>query len=96
MGGQEPECIRPASGWQARGFLGCRNGCRRSERDLADARVSQVGAHLDRRPTCPPLYAALVGVHAGMGRTRDPDTVVPAPSRGVGETRLGLITVVTS
>ena len=47
--------------------------------DLPDAEVSQVEAHLERCPTCPPLYAALVGLHAEMGRLRDPDTVVPDP-----------------
>ncbi len=45
--------------------------------DLAEAQVSQVEAHLERCPTCPPLYAALVGVQDEMGRLRDPDTVVP-------------------
>lgn len=33
--------------------------------------------HLERCPTCPPLYAALVGVHAHLGRLRDSDAVVP-------------------
>lgn len=45
--------------------------------DLADVEVGLVEAHLGRCPTCPPLYAALVGVQEGMGRLRDPDTVVP-------------------
>ncbi len=45
--------------------------------DLQDVEVGQVEAHLERCPTCPPLYAALVGVHAEVGRLRDPDTVVP-------------------
>ena len=44
---------------------------------LPPAEVSQVEAHLERCPTCPPLYAALVGVQDEMGRLRDPDTVVP-------------------
>lgn len=35
-----------------------------------------VEAHLAGCPTCPPLYAALVGVRAAMGALRDPDTVV--------------------
>ena len=46
--------------------------------DLPDTEVSQVETHLGRCPTCPPLYAALVGVHTEMGRLRDPNTVVPA------------------
>lgn len=45
--------------------------------DLPEVEVRRVEAHLGRCPTCPPLYAALVGVHAEMGRLRDPDTVVP-------------------
>lgn len=36
-----------------------------------------VEAHLAGCPTCPPLYAALVGVHDELGRLRDPDSVVP-------------------
>ncbi len=47
--------------------------------DLPDAGVEQVEGHLQRCPTCPPLYAALVGVHVEVGRLRDPDTVVPDP-----------------
>jgi RNA polymerase sigma factor (sigma-70 family) len=38
-------------------------------------RVS-VEAHLASCPTCPPLYAALVGVRATIGGLRDPDSVV--------------------
>ena len=41
--------------------------------ELAEA----VEAHLERCPTCPPLYAALVGVHEAVGTLRDPDSVVP-------------------
>ena len=37
---------------------------------------SAVEAHLEACPTCPPLYAGLVGVKAGLGGLRDPDTVV--------------------
>lgn len=45
--------------------------------ELLDHEAGQVEAHLERCPTCPPLYTALVGVHAEIGRLRDPDTVVP-------------------
>ncbi len=45
--------------------------------DLPDVEVGTVEAHLRGCPTCPPLYAALVGVHAAVGRLRDPDAVVP-------------------
>ena len=44
---------------------------------LDAARVAGVEAHLSRCPTCPPLYAALVGVHDRLGRLRDSDRVVP-------------------
>ena len=39
--------------------------------------VDIVEAHLESCPTCPPLYAALVGVHEVVGQLRDPDSVVP-------------------
>jgi RNA polymerase sigma-70 factor (ECF subfamily) len=38
-----------------------------------------IEAHLGRCPTCPPLYAALVGVHDAVGGLRDADSVVPPP-----------------
>lgn len=34
-------------------------------------------AHLAACPTCPPLFAALVGTTARLGRLRDPDSVIP-------------------
>ncbi len=36
-----------------------------------------VEAHLERCPTCPPLYAALVGTRDAVGALRDADAVVP-------------------
>ena len=36
-----------------------------------------VEAHLEACPTCPPLYAALVGVRDVIGELRDPDSVIP-------------------
>lgn len=36
-----------------------------------------VEAHLAVCPTCPPLYASLVGVRTQLGGLRDPDSVVP-------------------
>ena len=35
-----------------------------------------VEAHLETCPTCPPLYAALVGVRTHLGSLRDPDAVI--------------------
>ena len=34
-------------------------------------------AHIARCPTCPPLYASLVGVRASLSGLRDSDSVVP-------------------
>jgi RNA polymerase sigma-70 factor (ECF subfamily) len=39
--------------------------------------VRLIETHLERCPTCPPLYAALVGVHDAVGTLRDTDTVIP-------------------
>ena len=36
-----------------------------------------VETHLEVCPTCPPLYAALVDAHHGLGSLRDPDSVIP-------------------
>jgi RNA polymerase sigma-70 factor (ECF subfamily) len=41
-----------------------------------ETRVAVEG-HLAVCPTCPPLYASLVGVRAQLGGLRDPDSVVP-------------------
>lgn len=49
--------------------------------ELDGGLVAQVEAHLETCPTCPPLYAALVGVHAELGQLRDPDSVIPAEVR---------------
>lgn len=34
-------------------------------------------AHIERCPTCPPLYLSLLGVRERLGALRDPDSVVP-------------------
>lgn len=44
--------------------------------DLEAGTARMVEAHLAACPTCPPLYAALVGVHDELGRLRDPDSVI--------------------
>lgn len=45
--------------------------------DLGPETSSMLERHLGTCPTCPPLYASLVGVQAELGTLRDPDTVVP-------------------
>ena len=43
--------------------------------------VTMVEAHLAVCSTCPPLYGALVGTHAGLAEHRDPDSVIPPEVR---------------
>ncbi len=45
--------------------------------ELAEAEAALIERHLLTCPTCPPLYASLVGVQARLEGMRDPDTVVP-------------------
>jgi RNA polymerase sigma-70 factor, ECF subfamily len=47
-----------------------------------------VEGHLESCPTCPPLYASLVGVKARLGGLRDPDAVVPPDLAGRIQARL--------
>jgi RNA polymerase sigma-70 factor (ECF subfamily) len=44
--------------------------------ELDEATKATVERHLESCPTCPPLYASLVGVRDTLGGLRDPDTVV--------------------
>jgi RNA polymerase sigma-70 factor, ECF subfamily len=44
--------------------------------ELDEATKATVESHLESCPTCPPLYASLVGVRATMGGLRDTDAVV--------------------
>lgn len=45
--------------------------------DLDAGQRASLERHLATCPTCPPLYASLVGVRASLGGLRDPDSVVP-------------------
>jgi RNA polymerase sigma-70 factor, ECF subfamily len=63
----------PMRCWDARRFISDY-----LDHELDDAQARTVEAHLERCPTCPPLYAALVGVQAEVGRMRDSDRVIPA------------------
>ena len=44
--------------------------------DLDRATRAAVETHLEACPTCPPLYASLVGVRANLGGLRDSNTVI--------------------
>lgn len=62
----------PLRCWQARrrisGYL---------DGELSETERSLVQQHLERCPTCPPLYASLVGVTGELGGLRDPNSVIP-------------------
>ncbi len=45
--------------------------------DLVPAERTALERHLEGCPTCPGLYASIVGVTEALGRLRDPDSVVP-------------------
>jgi len=45
--------------------------------DVSGEQQVALARHLESCPTCPPLYAALVGVRAQMAGLRDPDSVIP-------------------
>ncbi len=44
--------------------------------DLSQPERTALERHLGDCPTCPPLFAGLVGVRDGLGRLRDPDSVI--------------------
>jgi RNA polymerase sigma-70 factor (ECF subfamily) len=46
------------------------------DKELGARDRTAVEDHLATCPTCPPLYASLVGIRAAMSNLRDPDTVV--------------------
>jgi RNA polymerase sigma-70 factor, ECF subfamily len=45
--------------------------------ELQPETAAAVEEHLAGCPTCPPLYASLVGIRASLGGLRDPDAVIP-------------------
>lgn len=47
------------------------------DEELEPETRAAVEGHLAVCPTCPPLYASLVGLRAHLGELRDPDSVVP-------------------
>lgn len=48
------------------------------DHELPPATRSLLERHLETCPTCPALYAGIVGVQSALGGLRDPDSVVPA------------------
>lgn len=62
---------QPMRCWEARrhvsGYL---------DGELPAATKDRVEAHLASCPTCPPLYAALVGIQSSLSALRDPDSVI--------------------
>lgn len=50
--------------------------------ELPDERRVAVERHLETCPTCPPLYASLVGIKSRLGGMRDRDAVVPPELAG--------------
>jgi RNA polymerase sigma-70 factor, ECF subfamily len=58
--------------------------------ELDAATRTTVERHLESCPTCPPLYASLVGVRASLSGLRDPDTVVEEQIAGRIRGRLAL------
>lgn len=61
----------PMSCWDAR-----RHVSEYLDGNLPEADRALLERHIAVCPTCPPLYAALVGVRAELGGLRDPDSVV--------------------
>lgn len=57
--------------------------------ELEPGQRATLERHLEACPTCPPLYAALVGVRASLGGLRDPDSVVPPDLSAALARRLG-------
>ena len=58
--------------------------------DLGPRERAQLERHLETCPTCPPLYAALVGIRIELGGLRDRDTVIP-PSLAADVKRLAAV-----
>lgn len=68
---RQASLAQPIRCWQAR-----RHVSAYLDGELEDETKALVEAHLAGCPTCPPLYASLVGVRSSLGGLRDPDTVV--------------------
>ncbi|GAA4399404.1 hypothetical protein GCM10023168_06650 [Fodinibacter luteus] len=62
----------PMRCWEARSLVGDY-----LDDELEPRERALLEGHLAACPTCPGLYASIVGVSAAVGRLRDPDSVVP-------------------
>jgi RNA polymerase sigma-70 factor, ECF subfamily len=62
----------PMRCWEARSLVGDY-----LDDELGPRERGLLEGHLASCPTCPGLYASIVGVSAAVGRLRDPDSVVP-------------------
>lgn len=81
---REASLSQPLRCWRAR-----RHVSAYLDGELDEATRQAVEAHLETCPTCPPLYASLVGVRATLGGLRDPDTVVEGSMAERIRARLG-------
>jgi RNA polymerase sigma-70 factor (ECF subfamily) len=72
-GRRQASLAQPLRCWRAR-----RHVSAYLDDELGPDDRAAVEEHLAGCPTCPPLYASLVGVRASLGGLRDPDTVVEA------------------
>ncbi len=72
-GRRQASLAQPLRCWRAR-----RHVSAYLDDELGTDDRAAVEEHLAGCPTCPPLYASLVGVRASLGGLRDPDTVVEA------------------
>ncbi len=68
---RQASLAQPIRCWQAR-----RHVSAYLDGELDESTKGVVEGHLATCPTCPPLYASLVGIKATMGELRDPDSVV--------------------
>lgn len=73
QGPREPEPGVPMRCWDARQLVSDY-----MDNDLTERERGLLEKHLESCPTCPPLYAGLVGVREALGVRRDPDDAVPA------------------
>jgi RNA polymerase sigma-70 factor (ECF subfamily) len=81
---REASLAQPLRCWRAR-----RHVSAYLDGELDQATRAAVETHLEACPTCPPLYASLVGVRATLGGLRDPDTVIEEAMAARIRERLG-------